>query len=144
MTWPHHANSVPGLPHHEPPCHLAAPHLPGSNGHEPRPNGAPDASEQTRPDAPRHAHTRQSVHGVRPRRARPRRRPRRSVDASIGSLRPQLHDDASNHQDTPTGPRERCSRRARRRRPPRPVSLRHAHVLSPASFSPQSSAASPP
>ncbi|KAK1693031.1 hypothetical protein QYE76_009728 [Lolium multiflorum] len=71
---------------------------------------------QTRPGM--HTHARACMACAR---ARPRRRPRRSVDASIGSLRPQLRDDASNHQDTPTGPRERCSRRARRRRPPRPM-----------------------
>jgi hypothetical protein len=71
---------------------------------------------QTRPER---AHARQSTHGERRRRARPRRRATRSVDPCPFSLRQPLHDVTVHRPDIAIGPRERRRRRPLRRRPPR-------------------------
>jgi hypothetical protein len=93
---------------------------------------------------PEHARACQSAHGVRPRRAWPRRRATCSVAPSLLSLRQKDDRDPSNAMDTPNWPREPCAPRHGRRHPPRLLGCEDDDERHRPSFSPQSRATSPP
>jgi hypothetical protein len=114
----HHAISLSGPPQHAPPCHTCSPHSPDRARHQPRRFCAPDAPGHARPGTPRRARARQSTHGERRRRARPRHRATSSRHLCPCSLHHLLRDVTTHRPDTAIGPRERRRRRPFRRRPP--------------------------
>ena len=130
MASPPHATPLSGQFHRAPPCHPPPSHFPEHARHLGRPRRASQWPERnvpvTRPDVPGRAQTRtgacQSM--TSPRQLRPR--------LAI-SARQQLRHDTRRRPDTPVGPRERCSRRHRRRFSPRhcklPSSSRPRHCL---------------